>query len=146
MKTQDYTTIITVDATAQEAFDGVNSVAKWWTKDLEGRSQNLHDEFTVHFGDVHVSTQKLVEVIPNKKVVWLVTASNLNFVEDKREWTNTRISFEIAEKGNKTEIRFTHIGLLPQAECYDACSNAWGQYIQESLFNLLQKEKAHELK
>lgn len=143
MKTQDYTTTITVDATAQEAFHGINSIAKWWTENLEGRSQKLHDEFTVRFGDVHVSTQKLVEVIPNKKVVWLVTDSNLNFVEDKREWTNTKISFEIAEKGDKTQIRFTHIGLLPQVECYDACTNAWGQYIQESLFNLLQKKKAH---
>src|SRR5438876_10716284 len=98
MKKQDYTVSITVDATAQEAFKSINSVKKWWTEHLEGSSQKTGDEFTVRFGDIHVSTQKLVEVIPGKKVVWLVTDSRLNFVKDKHEWTNTKISFEIAEK------------------------------------------------
>ncbi|HTE29220.1 MAG TPA: hypothetical protein VK666_02515, partial [Chryseolinea sp.] len=69
MKDQDYTTSITVDATPQEAFKSINSVAKWWTENLKGSSQKLHDEFTVRFGDVHYSKQNLVEVIPNKKVV-----------------------------------------------------------------------------
>src|SRR4030088_2308181 len=98
MKKQDYNVIITVNATPQEAFKSINSVSKWWTENVEGSSQKLNDEFTVRFDDVHVSKQKLVEVIPGKKVVWLVTDSKLNFVEDKHEWTNTKISFEIAEK------------------------------------------------
>ncbi|MEJ7830868.1 MAG: SRPBCC domain-containing protein, partial [Segetibacter sp.] len=137
MKEQDYTVSITVNATPQEAFKSINSVSKWWTENLEGSLQKLDDEFTVMFGDVHVSTQKLVEVIPDKKVVWLVTDSKLNFVKDKHEWTDTKISFEIAEKGGKTQINFTHIGLVPQVECYSGCTNAWGQYIKGSLFKLL---------
>ncbi|PSL46507.1 hypothetical protein CLV51_103487 [Chitinophaga niastensis] len=141
MKTQDYNEIITVNATAQEAFESINSVSKWWTENLEGSSQKLNDEFTVRFDDIHVSKQKLVEVIPDKKVVWLVTDSKLNFLKDKHEWTNTKISFEIAEKDGKTQINFTHIGLVPEVECYNSCTNAWGQYIKGSLFKLLTEGK-----
>src|SRR5882762_8138071 len=123
MKKQDYNVSITVNATAQEAFKSINSVTKWWTEHLEGNSKKLNDEFTVRFDDVHVSTQKLVEVIPDKKIVWLVTDSKLNFIKDKQEWTGTKISFEIGKKDNKTQIRFTHEGLVPDRECFDACSN-----------------------
>jgi|SRR5688572_19481727 len=137
MKVQDYTTSIIVDGPAQEAFNNINNVTKWWTENLEGSSEKPGDEFTVRFGDVHVSTQKLIEVIPCKKVVWLVTNSQLNFIKDKREWTGTKISFEIVEKDNKTAIRFTHHGLVPEVECFDACSNAWGDYINNSLRNLV---------
>ncbi len=141
MKKQDYNISITVNATAQEAFKSINSVSKWWTEDLEGSSQKLNDEFTVRFGDIHVSKQKLVEVIPDKKVVWLVTDSKLNFIKDKHEWTSTKISFEISEKDGKTQINFTHIGLVPEVECYKDCTNAWNQYIKGSLFKLLTEGK-----
>src|SRR6478735_2541934 len=141
MKKQDYTVSIIVNADAHKAFKAINSVTKWWTENLEGSSQKLNDEFTVRFDDVHMSTQKLVELIPGKKVVWLVTDSKLNFVKDKQEWTNTKIVFDIAEKDNKTQIRFTHLGLIPDVECYDGCSNAWGQYIQGSLLKLLTDGK-----
>ena len=130
MKKQDYNIDITVDATAHEAFNCINSVTKWWTENLEGSSQKLDDEFSVRFGDVHYSKQRLVEVVSGKKVVWLVTDSKLNFLKDKHEWTNTKISFEISTQNNKsdsyqTKIHFTHIGLVPEIECFDACLNAW---------------------
>jgi len=141
MKNQDYTISITVDATAKDAFKSINSVSKWWTENLEGSSQKLNDEFAVRFGDVHFSKQKLVEVIPDKKVVWLVTDSRLNFVKDQQEWTNTKISFEVSSQDNKTKIIFTHFGLVPQVECYGGCTGAWGQYIKESLFKLITEGK-----
>jgi hypothetical protein len=141
MENKDYTVSITVNATADEAFRAVTSVKKWWTENLEGSSQNLNDEFTVRFGDVHMSKQKLIEVIPDRKVIWLVSDSRLNFVKDKSEWTNTRIRFDIAEKDGKTQIKFTHEGLIPEIECYDGCSNAWGHYIKGSLFKLLTEGK-----
>jgi hypothetical protein len=83
----------------------------------------------------------LVEVIPGRKVVWLVTDSSLNFVANKSEWTGTKIIFEISEKGNKTEVRFTHQGLVPQYECFDACSNAWTDIIRDGLRGLIATGK-----
>ncbi|MFL5746856.1 MAG: SRPBCC domain-containing protein [Niastella sp.] len=141
MTTSNYTTTFLVDQTPAEAFDAINDVRSWWTENLDGQSKKLKDEFTVYFGDVHVSTQKLVELIPNKKVVWLVTDSNLNFISDKSEWTNTQISFEVTKVDDKTQVRFTHLGLAPEVECFDACSNAWSEYIHESLFRLITTGK-----
>ncbi len=137
MKNQDYSVTIQVDKSAQVTFNCINRVSEWWTENLEGNSANLHDEFTVTFGEVHVSTQKIVEFVPGRKVVWLVTYSNLNFIKKRDEWTGTKISFEVAEKNGKTFVTFTHHGLVPDVECYDACSNAWGPYIQQSLLNLI---------
>jgi hypothetical protein len=141
MKEQDYTASMEVNATAQAVFKSINSVSTWWTENLEGSSQKLNDVFTVRFGDVHVSTQKLVELIPDKKVVWLVTDSKLNFVEDQHEWTNTKISFELSEHNNKTHLQFTHFGLVPGVQCYDGCTKGWDYYVKGSLFKLLTEGK-----
>lgn len=143
MKKYDYTTSIQVDATPQKAFDCINKVTKWWTENLEGHSQQLDDEFKVRFGDVHYSKQRLIEVVPDKKVVWQVTESQLNFIKDKSEWTNTKLVFEVDTDNGKTQVHFTHIGLIPNVECYDACSNAWAEYIQGSLLRLINTGKGN---
>jgi len=140
-KIPDYHTSITVDASSQEVFKSINNVSNWWTENLEGNSQKLNDEFSVRFDDVHVSTQKLIEVIPGKKIVWLVIDSHLNFIKEKQELNGTKICFDIIEKDDKTQINFTHVGLVPEAECYNDCAIAWGQYIKGSLFKLLAEGK-----
>lgn len=33
------------------------------------------------------------------------------------------------------------MGLVPEQECFSACSNAWSQYIHQSLFNLVTTGK-----
>jgi regulatory protein YycH of two-component signal transduction system YycFG len=141
MKTSDFTTTISVDQTPQEAFDAINNVRDWWPGEIKGNTTKLNDEFSYRYKKLHYSNQKLVEVIPGKKVVWLVTESSLNFVENKSEWTGTKIIFEISEKGNKTQVRFTHQGLVPQFECFDACSNAWTDIIRDGLRGLITTGK-----
>jgi hypothetical protein len=140
MGNQNYTATILVDQTPKEVFKAINNVRGWWIDDIDGQSEKLNDEFSVLFYDgVHYSKQKLVEFVPDKKVVWLVTESKLNFIEDESEWTGTKISFEISTIGNKTQLQFTHHGLRPDIECYKDCSNAWGGYIKKSLFDLITK-------
>jgi hypothetical protein len=141
MKAQNYTTAFTVDQSPEEAFAANNDVRGWWSGNIEGSTDKLGAEFTYRYEDVHYSKQKITELIPGKKVAWLVLDSTLNFIEDKTEWNGSTIAFEISRKGGKTEVRFTHVGLLPEHECYGACSNAWGSYINASLKSLITKGK-----
>ena len=141
MKNQHYTATITVDKPVHDTFKAINNVSKWWTDDLTGRSQKLNDEFTVQFGDIHKTSQKIIEFVPDRKVVWLVTESRLNFIEDKEEWKNTKISFELSGQDDKTEIHFAHIGLVPEVECFKSCSKGWDYYIKGSLFKFLTEGK-----
>jgi hypothetical protein len=138
---ENYTASFMVNATAEKVYNSINQVATWWTGDLEGNPTKLNDEFTVHFADIHVSTQKVIVLVPNKKVVWLVTKSNLNFLKDKQEWNGTRISFEITEQANGTKVTFTHFGLVPQIECYKDCTKGWDYFFKGSLFKLLTEGK-----
>ena len=75
------------------------------------------------------------------KVTWLVSDSYFNFTTDKSEWKNTKICFEISRKGNQTQLLFTHLGLVPEYECYDVCNNAWNDLIDLSLRSLITTGK-----
>jgi hypothetical protein len=135
--TSDYTTTILVDQTAKEAFKAINNVTGWWTENLEGSWRKLKDEFTATFGGTFI-TMKVTELVPDTKVVWLVTDCYKDWVKgNKKEWNGTEIIFEISAKGKKTQVKFTHVGLVPQFECYGGCSNAWTEYVGSSLANLI---------
>jgi hypothetical protein len=141
MKTQNFTTTISVEQTPEEAFNAINNPRGWWSQAIEGDTDKLGAEFEYHYQDVHRCKFKVTEFIPGKKIVWHVVENYFNFVKDKTEWTGTDVVFEIAKKGKQTEIRFTHIGLVPAYECYDVCANAWGSYITSSLRNLITTGK-----
>jgi hypothetical protein len=143
MKTLDFTATLLVDETPEEAFNAIINVRGWWTGEpgVEGNTEKLNDEFTYRYKDIHYSKQKVTEFIPGKKIVWLITDSQLNFIKTRGEWTGTKISFDISEKDGKTQVRFTHIGLAPGIECYHDCSNAWSSYINSSLRNFIAKNR-----
>jgi len=144
METSDFSTTLLVDQTPEEAFKAIVNVNGWWTGNpgVEGSADKVNDEFTYAYDPYHYSKQRVTELVPGKKVAWLVTDSQLSFVQQKDEWTNTKIIFDITRQGDQTQVKFTHVGLMPDGECYNDCSNAWGSYIKNSLRDLIAATKS----
>ncbi len=143
MKNDDFTTTFAVPATAQQVFKAVTNVRGWWSENIEGATDKLNSEFIYHYQDVHICKIKITELVPNKKVMWHVLDNHFNFTKDESEWKGTDIIFEITEKDGKTQLTFTHRGLVPEYECYRVCNDAWTHYIQESLKNLILTGKGN---
>jgi len=137
----DFIATFTVDQTPEDVFAAINNVRGWWSGEIEGSTDKLGDVWTYRYQDVHYSKQEITELVPGKRVVWHVMDGLLNFTEDKTEWTGTDITFDVTQKGDQTEVRFTHLGLVPEFECFDNCSNAWGFYIKSSLRDLIATGK-----
>lgn len=145
MENKSYTTTIEIDQSPKEVFNAITDVKNWWSKDFEGNSKQLNDEFIINHPGLHYSKQKLVEVVPVKKIVWLVTDSTLNWLKsDKGEWTNTKMIFEIRSRDNKTVLHFTHEGLVPEQECYAMCEKGWNIVIKNWLLHLIKAGTASE--
>jgi hypothetical protein len=145
MAASDFTTTIVVEQTPKQVFNAINNPQAWWSGEIRGSTDKLNDEFTYRYKDLHMSKQKIVEMIPDQKVAWHVTESQINYAEDKREWTGTKMIFEISELDDKTQIRFTHMGLDPEIECFESCSNSWSQLIRQGLFSLITTGKSVEI-
>lgn len=135
---QSFSTSITVDQSPHDVFEAVTNVRGWWSDTIVGETTAQGDEFEFEVKDVHYSKQRLVEVIPDRRVVWLVTEANMTFIEDHDEWKGTKVIFNIVPEGDKTKLVFTHEGLVPAIACYKACMPAWTQYIEHSLKQLIE--------
>lgn len=138
---KDYTLSILIDKSPEEVFKDLNNVRRWWQGEIHGQTEKPGDEFTYQMAGFHFSRQKIVQSIPEKKVVWLVTESEISFVDDKNEWLNTKIVFDISQEKDRTRLTFTHQGLVPELECYSACSGAWQMLIERSLLSYFKTGK-----
>ncbi|MGE5943682.1 MAG: SRPBCC family protein [Flavobacteriales bacterium] len=136
METKNFTYSFESTKSPETIFSLLLDPKKWWVgfheETIIGDSKKPNDTFSFKAGGgMHYTVQKLVEVIPNEKIVWLVTESNLSFLKEVDEWNHTKIRFDISPNGNKTKVIFTHDGLVPTFECYGACSSAWTNYMQQ---------------
>ena len=121
MADESFTTTFTVDRTPQEVFDAINDVRAWWSAEVDSPTLVQGEEFTFRVKDLHRSQIRVTELIPGQRVVWTVLENYMSFVEDQTEWVDTQIRFDLTERNGGTEVRFTHVGLLPDHECYDVC-------------------------
>jgi hypothetical protein len=139
MEKREFTCSITANITAKEALEKISQVSEWWVADVEGETKKLNDVFTVHAGTTWKAF-KIIEVVPDKKVVWLVTDCNLPWNTDLTEWKNTKIVWEVSTVNDAAQISFTHVGLA-ELDCAGQCEKAWSSYIKESLFKFITQGK-----
>lgn len=141
MEKENFTYSFETSKSAQEAFERLLEIDKWWSglyeEIIKGKSKKIGDEYTFEAaGGLHYTKQKLVELLPGKKITWLVTESNLSFLTEPSEWKNTKLHFDLSTAGDKTKVVFTHEGLTPAIECWSDCSRGWTDYLDNLKKNL----------
>jgi uncharacterized protein YndB with AHSA1/START domain len=143
MNNRDFTLTLSLDQSPEEVFAAVTNVRGWWSQALEGRSAEVGDEFTYRHKDVHRSVHRVTEAVPGQRIVWRTVDADLPHAKEPSEWIGTEVRFEITARrqGGKTELRFTHVGLVPELDCFEACSTGWGFYIGDSLRRLITTGK-----
>lgn len=134
MKNQNYTVTIEVVKSPNDVFNHVINLSKWWPEEFVGESVKLNSEFVFRSGDTHYSKNKVVEFVPNKKVVWLATESIRK--TDNYDWTGTKFIFELTPKGDNTLLKFTYDGFILENE-YDRLVQICDMVIKEMLYNFI---------
>ena len=134
-KTTKYAVTIRVEKPRSWIFYHLlNNVDKFWPEDFKGQSAQLNDEFEFSSGGNHYSKNKVHELVPDSKLVWLVTESIRK--DDNFDWSGTKMIFELAEEGQNTLLTFTYDGLVFEDE-YDRLVMICDKVIGEILFNYL---------
>jgi uncharacterized protein YndB with AHSA1/START domain len=129
MTERNYTTTFTVAQKPAEVFAAINQVRAWWSEGIEGDAETIGGRFTHSVLDLHRCDLEVKELVPGKRVVWTVLDNHFSFTRDDTEWKGTQMVFDIAAQGDKTQVNFTHVGLVPEYECYEVCKDGWHTYI-----------------
>lgn len=97
----------------------------WWSKDCEvGTAVGATSTF--RFGATS-KTMAIEALEPEREVRWRCIACDINHpqITQRDGWLGTVLTFRIAAQGSGTLLRFTHLGLTPEVECYGLCSAGW---------------------
>ena len=137
MGNNDFNSSISAKISADEAIKKISNVPEWWGVTFAGSSERQDEKFTVKMTGDSYFNFTVVELTPGKRVVWLVTDCYMPWYSDKKEWTNTRLVFDLHENNGVTEVNFKHEGLTPNVECYKDCESGWTHWIKTSLVSYL---------
>jgi hypothetical protein len=135
MEKKNFTSSMSAKISADEAIKKICKLPEWWGVTFSGSSGKRNDKFTVKMGGDSFFDCTVTELIPGKRIVWLVTDCNMPWYADKKEWANTKLIFDVTENDGVTTLNFTHEGLTPEVECYKDCAPGWTHWIQTSLFS-----------
>jgi uncharacterized protein YndB with AHSA1/START domain len=103
-------------------------IAAWWTtatkadKKSGGIGGVVTTRFYVDGRELGGFDLKILELHPNKRVVWQV-------VDGPAEWIGTRISFELKQEDGYTIVLFKHEGWKEPVEFMYHCSTKWGIFL-----------------
>lgn len=84
MENENYKTIITVSEDAVTSFNAIQNFRAWWSEEIEGPTDKIGESFIYHYKNVHWCKLKLIEEVPNQKLVYLVVDNKFNFTKDER--------------------------------------------------------------
>ena len=124
--------LVRIHATQEDVYRRVASaagIAEWFT---EASSLDYRQGGTLElrFSDEPVLFT-ITELTEPSRIVWHCTTKT-------NSWFNTDIVFEFAAQGDRTIVRFDHIGWPEVNDRFRDCSMSWA-YFLESLRSLLEE-------
>jgi hypothetical protein len=132
--TANYTVAIDLEKSPDYVFNHLIDLKNWWPEDFAGENIKLNSEFVLTMGESHFSKNKVIEFVPKKKVVWLVTESIRK--TDNFDWTGTKMIFELTPVGGNTLLEFTYDGVVFENE-YDRLFQICDMVINELFYNFI---------
>ncbi|HEY0694067.1 MAG TPA: SRPBCC domain-containing protein [Kribbella sp.] len=123
-----------VKSSLDDVYDALatrDGLADWWTNDTQGESK-VDGVLQFRF-DAGGFDMKVLELEPAKRVLWQV-------VDGPAEWVGTKVSFDLKQEGDYTEVLFKHQGWKEPVEFMHHCSTKWGVYLM-SLKSLVETGK-----
>jgi uncharacterized protein YndB with AHSA1/START domain len=109
-------------ATVYEALATPKGVSGWWTTQTTQSGEIITTVFTADGRVLGGFDLKILELLPEKSVVWQV-------VDGPAEWVGTRIRFELKQEDEFTTVLFKHEGWKEAAEFMYHCSTKWATYL-----------------
>ena len=106
MEQKNFQSSITASISAVEATKKISKVPEWWGVTFTGNSEKQNDTFVVKMGGDSFFNFTVTELIPGRRVVWLVTDCYMPWISNKTEWTNTKLIFHLSEINFKKIIFF----------------------------------------
>ncbi|MEW8351117.1 MAG: SRPBCC domain-containing protein [Candidatus Thiodiazotropha taylori] len=135
----DYRSSIICPVSPSQAYRAIaEEMDQWWTP-MSAPFHKAGDRAKTDFGGDSYWVFEARSLNEAKLIELDCVESNMvsDALDDPEEWLGTRLIFEFNEDKAGTEIRFTHLGLTPQFDCYEICKNGWDHYILTSLKNYL---------
>ncbi len=92
-----------------------------WTEELIVKPElGFVNEFG--FGDEDTTKMKVMELSPNKRILWKCIASD-------PEWIGTSVSFDLTEKNGVTSVVLKHFDWRELTEFYQWCNYNWAMLL-----------------
>ncbi|MEJ7647002.1 MAG: SRPBCC domain-containing protein [Chryseolinea sp.] len=143
IENNSFTKTILVSKSTTVTFEAIKIFRGWWSEEIDGITDKLNETFFYHYKDIHLTKIKMTEMFPDRKLVYQILENDFNFIEDKSEWVNTNLIFDVYEEAGRTKVKFTHLGLVPEYECFNVCNDAWSGYIGDSLKDFIETGKGN---
>jgi uncharacterized protein YndB with AHSA1/START domain len=115
-----------------EALTALDRLSDWWTSDTQGRSET-GGVIKFSFGDRGFFDMKVIELEPEKRVVWEVA-------DGPDEWIGTKVIWDLKPTGEGTTMLFKQQGWREPVEFMHHCSTKWATFLL-SLKALLETGK-----
>ena len=108
-------------------------LSNWWTTTTHGDSK-VGGIIEFRFGPRGGFDIRVLDLVPGKHVLWQV-------VDGPEDWIDTRISFDLKQEDDYTNLLFKHQGWRKPVEFMHHCSTKWGTFLM-SLKSLLETGNA----